>query len=457
MTSAKPVRIPEEGAPHLRWAFAIIIGGFLLANAVSIYQVRTAQFEVKAISEHALNSTELASRLSRNLYKKRLLIEAHIFERDAIYMQNIEAELAGIDAVIADTSRAYAPIALEQGERAAWQQLQSDIANVQPSLDSAINLSRINKDQEAQTIMKALETPLEKLNDDTDTLVRINRVRVEEQIDAIKGLQFEALIVQIALTVVWTAFALLTARLVLRLLRERERRMREATTMLEERNRELDAFAGRVAHDLRGPLTTINLASSMLDDKNLVHEAAAPLRRGVSQMEAIIQDLLALSRISAQTMDDNCQTTEVVTPFEEDLRPKVEAVEGELNVEIAPAVVRCNPGLLRQALWNLAENAVKYRRPEVKLHVDIRGRLISHGYEFSVSDNGTGMSAAEARQAFEPFFRGEQVKGIPGSGLGLSIVKRAVEASGGSVLVSSKPGEGTTVKIQLPLAAAKAA
>jgi len=457
MTSAKPVHIPNEGAPHLRRAFAIIIGGFLLANAVSIYLVRTAQFEVKAISEYALNSTELASRLSRNLYKKRLLIEAHIFEKDSINMQKIEGELVGIDAVIADTSRAYGPIALAQGERAAWQQLQSDIANVQPSLDSALDLSRINKDQEAQSVMKAIEAPLEKLNDDTDTLVRINRVRAEEEVDAIKGLQFEALVVQIALTVAWTAFALLTARLVLRLLRERERQMREATTMLEERNRELDAFAGRVAHDLRGPLTTINLASSMLDNQRLAHEVAAPLRRGVNQMETIIKDLLALSRISAQTMDANCQTTEVVAPLEEDLRPKVEAVAGELNVQITPAVVRCNPGLLRQVLWNLAENAVKYRRPEVKLHVAIQGRLISDAYEFSVSDNGTGMSPADARQAFEPFFRGEQVKGIPGSGLGLSIVKRAVEASGGSVLVSSKPGEGTIVKIQLPLAAAKAA
>jgi signal transduction histidine kinase len=457
MTSAKPVRIPKEGTPHLRWAFAIIIGGFLLANAVSIYQVRTAQSEVRVISEHALHSTELASRLSRNLYKKRLLIEAHIFEKDTINMQNIEGELVSIDTVIAETSRAYGPIALEQGERTAWQQLQSDIANVQPSLDSAIDLSRINKDQEAQAMMKAIEAPLEKLNDDTDTLVRINRLRAEEEVDAIKGLQFETLVVQIALTITWTAFALLTARLVLRLLRERERQMREATTMLEERNRELDAFAGRVAHDLRGPLTTINLASSMLDNPSLAHEASAPLRRGVNQMETIIQDLLALSRISAQTMDESCETTGVVAPLEEDLRPKVEAVEGELNVQIAPAVVRCNPGLLRQALWNLAENAVKYRRPEVKLRVDIQGRMISHAYEFTVSDNGTGMSPEEARQAFEPFFRGEQVKGIPGSGLGLSIVKRAVEASGGSVLVHSQPGEGTTVKIQLPLAAAKAA
>ena len=104
MTSAERVQAPREGARHLLWAFAIIIGGFLLANAVSIYVVRTALSEVSLISEHALNSTELASRLSRNLYKKRLLIEAHIFAKDTISMQNIEGELVGVDAVIEATS-----------------------------------------------------------------------------------------------------------------------------------------------------------------------------------------------------------------------------------------------------------------------------------------------------------------------------------------------------------------
>jgi hypothetical protein len=74
MTSAERVQAPREGGRHLSGAFAVIIGGFLLANAVSIYLVRTALSQVSLISEHALNSTELASRLSRNLYKKRLLI-----------------------------------------------------------------------------------------------------------------------------------------------------------------------------------------------------------------------------------------------------------------------------------------------------------------------------------------------------------------------------------------------
>src|SRR5262249_29875814 len=102
-------------------------------------------------------------------------------------------------------------------------------------------------------------------------------------------------------------------------------------------------------------------------------------------------------------------------------------------------------------------NAVKYRRSGVQLEVEIRGRIAHRTYELTVSDNGTGMSTLEVQHAFEPFFRGEQVRSTPGTGLGLSIVKRVVETTGGSVSVDTIPARGTTFKIRLPLAAIKAA
>lgn len=128
-----------------------------------------------------------------------------------------------------------------------------------------------------------------------------------------------------------------------------------------------------------------------------------------------------------------------------------------LRVEAASGIVLCREGLLRQVLWNLGENAMKYRRSGVRLEVEIRGRTANHTYELTVSDNGTGMSKSVAGHAFDAFFRGEQIQPTPGSGLGLSIVKRVVEASGGSVSVESIIGVGTTFKVHLPLAADKAA
>lgn len=116
--------------------------------------------------------------------------------------------------------------------------------------------------------------------------------------------------------------------------------------------------------------------------------------------------------------------------------------------------VRCPAGLLREALFNLADNALKYRRPDVPLEVDIEGHPAADRYELSVRDNGIGMSAEQTRRVFEPFYRGAQVRDRPGTGLGLSIVRRIVEATGGTVRVASVPGRGSEFTVTLPVAEA---
>jgi len=223
------------------------------------------------------------------------------------------------------------------------------------------------------------------------------------------------------------------------------------STRLEDRNRELDAFAGRVAHDLRGPLMTISLSASRLSERAPLEEGtAAVLQRGVSQMDRLIQDLLTLSRIDGHTLGTVSQTTTVAAAVEQDLGPPVMRVHGLLHITVEPAEVGCSEGLLRDVLWNLGENAVKYRRPDVQLEISIQGRELGRSYEFRVSDNGTGMSSQEARHAFEPFFRGEQARLTPGTGLGLSIVRRVIEAHAGTVSIDSQAERGTTFIINLP-------
>jgi two-component system phosphate regulon sensor histidine kinase PhoR len=117
-----------------------------------------------------------------------------------------------------------------------------------------------------------------------------------------------------------------------------------------------------------------------------------------------------------------------------------------------PASVRCREGLLRQAIWNLAENAIKYRRPEVRPHLEVSGHPVDSRYELSVRDNGLGMSPDEASRVFDPFYRALRGKDQPGLGLGLSIVKRVVEACGGALSLDSKLGSGSTFVMRLPLA-----
>jgi signal transduction histidine kinase len=329
---------------------------------------------------------------------------------------------------------------------------------LEPQINGLVSLSRKNADDEALASLNLIDPQFERINRAANNLLNLNHALANHEAARVRELQRHAFVVLAGLSVLWTAFSLLTGRWVTRLIAERQHHMEQAMDLLEGRNRELDAFAGRVAHDLRGPLTTINLAAAEYTQ----HWTGEPsisgvLRRGVAQMEAIIQDLLALSRISAQTIGTNCEMIDVATLAQEDLTPKVKAVDGVLRIDVDPATVASNKGLLRQVLWNLGENAIKYRRQDVPLRLEITGRTTRDGYELIASDNGSGMSPGVARQAFEPFFRGTETQSAPGTGLGLSVVKRVVEASGGTISVDSETGRGTTFHIHLPLANSKAA
>ena len=448
----------NAAASRVWWSFVIIVMGFVLSVAVSIYEMRNSQAQIRLIARHAATNIELVSRLSRDLDRKRFLIENHIREKDPDDMDQIEAELAKAEAAIAGTTSLYEPIDADTGEHSVWQELVAGIAALEPQIIRTISLSRKNADDEAQAGLELIDEQFEGIDRAANNLLDLNHALVNHEAARVRELQRHAAVVLAGLTVLWTGFALLTTRWVTRLIAERQHRMEQAMNLLEERNRELDAFAGRVAHDLRGPLTTINLAASECTQRWTGEQRfSSVLRRGVAQMEAIIHDLLALSRVSAQTLGTTCQMTEVATHAQDDLTPKVEEIGGVLYIDVRPATINSNKGLLRQVLWNLGENAIKYRRQDVRLRLEITGRTTRDSYELTVSDNGAGMSPSVARQAFEPFFRGMETESAPGTGLGLSVVKRVVEASGGTISVDSEVGRGTTFRIRLPIANSRAA
>jgi signal transduction histidine kinase len=457
MTFGRANGVHSAWTPHLWWAFFLIISGFVISGGVSLYVMQHTQHEIESIEGRAITGIQLVFQLSHDIEVKRRLFEAHIVEINTSSMQKIEQQIADIDRKIAAAASAYEPTIFDEYERGLWEEFQGEIAAVEPQSQNVLELSRQNKDPQAQALMKSLDPGFDSVSRTMDALVRLNSTHAAEEVARARDLHRVAAAVLLVLTAGLTVFALVVARWVTRLIRQHENQMREAMARLEDQNRELDAFAGRVAHDIRGPLTAINLAAFSLER---VSESGAGgvFRRAVKQMEAIIQDLLTLSRISAQSSRGSCETAAVTSFAEEDLRPKIEELNGTLYVETPAATVQCSEGLLRQVLWNLGENAVKYRRTDVRLKVEIRGRIMPHAYEFTVCDNGSGMSHSEAQHVFEPFFRGEHVRqSTPGTGLGLSIVKRVVEASGGSVSVESVAGRGTTFRVRLPLNARRAA
>jgi signal transduction histidine kinase len=432
-------------------AFALLIAAFAATNYIGLAEVRDSQRRDRMILRNALVSIENVSRFVHDIDEKRLLLDAHIFEKEARDMELLEGRIADIDADMLRVARVYEPLVIFPKERETWDTLRAEVLSVAQPIERTLELSRKNQDEAARGEMMPLERRFELINRLAEQLITINHEAANRSVGQIRLLQRRSMIFLAGITLSGTAAALLVAAWVIRSMRNRDEQIRQGALRLEARNRDLDAFAARVAHDLRGPLTTISLAAERLAQRMPQEEGTYEvLRRGVSRMEALIHDLLALARIDAQAPGIASQAVTVATAVGEDLAANVKRAGGTMRVDVEPAEVRCSDGLLREALGNLGENAVKYRQSNIPLRVEISGRNAGDQYEFRFSDNGIGMSTEDARHAFEPFYRGANSQGLPGTGLGLAIVQRVVESSGGAIGVESEMGQGTTFILRLP-------
>jgi len=179
------------------------------------------------------------------------------------------------------------------------------------------------------------------------------------------------------------------------------------------------------------------------------------MRRHGDQITGIVTELLDLARMEARAGRDFTMIRQPLAPavrrFVETFRIGDDARVPLLSGDIDDAEVFVDADKFCQALGNVLSNACKYSpagSPVVVRLVADEGRV---GVE--VRDEGNGMEAAVVERVFERFFRGDQASGVPGSGLGMTIVKEILDIHGGRVEISSRPGQGTTVILWLPLAA----
>jgi signal transduction histidine kinase len=442
----------EVGVRVLRLILLLLVGLFVLANVVTFIEMAGVQAANDRIVRNSLGSVATIARITQDLAQERILVYQHIFARSTVDMARLEQEIIRVQGDYQNAARSYAPLVVSPSEQAVWERLQAHVAATREPEQEILHLSGLNRADEAAQRLSALRDDSDAISRASEQLIRINRDLASRAAARIHLLHRRQLMLLAAITIAGTLLTLIAAGWVMRIARRRKEEITHWTDLLEARNRDLDAFAGRVAHDLRGPLTTIGLSAAQLAKRMPQEEGTTELlRRGVARMETLIEDLLTLSRIDAQATLGWSNTVAVVSAVEEDLAASVKGVDGILRILVEPAVVRCSEGMLRQALLNLGENAVKYRRPDVRLEIEIKGRSLGRSYEFRVSDNGAGMSRDVALHAFEPFFRGEQARATPGTGLGLSIVRRVIEANGGNIVLETQAGRGTTFVVTLPL------
>lgn len=250
-----------------------------------------------------------------------------------------------------------------------------------------------------------------------------------------------------------------------RLNQDLEKRVAERTAELEIANRELEAFSYSVAHDLRAPLRLIHAHVQMLREHKGPPNAREPvihmeqIQRGAREMSALIDGLLALSRVSHVEMRrEPCALNELVKHSVDRIGQETPGREIEWRLNSLPAV-SCDPELMQQVFANLIGNAVKYSRPRPKPLIEIGTGVVSEEdnaataspgdrYIF-VRDNGVGFDMRYARKLFGVFQRLHRQDEFEGTGIGLATVSRIVERHGGTIWAEASLGRGAEFRFTL--------
>jgi signal transduction histidine kinase len=227
--------------------------------------------------------------------------------------------------------------------------------------------------------------------------------------------------------------------------------------------KQMDFVAG-VSHEFRTPLAVIhaiseNLADGLITDKQQIEQCGEVIRNDTRRLAGMVEQVLEFAGAARGKTLYQPQPLDVTELIDQALKanPILEAhkdwhVEKEIDSDLPE--VMADPAALGSAVRNIIDNAVKYGGASNWIGIKAQSHAIDHTrrVEITITDKGIGIPDSDLPHIFEPFYRGRAVVAaqVHGNGLGLSLVKNIVEAHGGTITVSSVPGEGSAFSLSLP-------
>jgi PAS domain S-box-containing protein len=232
--------------------------------------------------------------------------------------------------------------------------------------------------------------------------------------------------------------------------KQAQRLLQQRSDELAAANRELEAFAYSVSHDLRAPLRAIDgFSQALLEDygermDEIGRDYLRRVRTAAQRMAALIDDLLELSRVSRSRLQPAAVD---LSRMAEEILAALQEQQPERRVAIAiqsGLQAWGDPGLLRTAMENLLGNAWKYTGRTAEARIEVGSEQTQTGPVFYVRDNGAGFDMRYADKLFGAFQRLHHPSEFEGTGIGLATVQRIIHRHGGRVWAQSSPGEGAT-------------
>ena len=229
---------------------------------------------------------------------------------------------------------------------------------------------------------------------------------------------------------------------------------------LESMDRSRSQFVSNASHELKTPLTTMKiLLENVLYQPEMPEDMRAEflgdMNHEIDRLSNVVGDLLTLTRMDSNRLEMKRTRLNLSETVQETIRlltPQAEKRGQDLRLRVTPNVVmNGDRSKLEQIVYNLTENALKYTPDGGQITVSLQAR--GRSAVFSVQDNGVGIPEEDQAHIFERFYRVDKARSrdTGGTGLGLSIVRQLVTMHGGTITVQSKPGQGSTFTVQLPL------
>lgn len=238
-----------------------------------------------------------------------------------------------------------------------------------------------------------------------------------------------------------------------------EKRIAERTAELKTLNQSLESFVYSVSHDLKAPLRGVEGYSRLLEEdySNRLDDEGrlfiSNIRTGVTRMNELIDDLLAYSRMERCKLEsDELDLTLLIHQVLAEYGEEITLHRIAIIIDIPPLKVYGDREGLALALRNLLGNAIKFSQGLPRPRIEFGACRNKDHVILWIRDNGIGFDMKYNQRIFEIFERLHRLEDYPGTGIGLALVKKAMQRMGGRVWAQSAPGEGATFSLELPVA-----
>ena len=452
--------VPEMNiGRHVAFAMLLVVSSFSATLAVSQWRLQPIEALALDIARDATPSIEHLSTARTELIRLGMYVDEYVTRTDnggTNSREDINTVRQRLDMEL-DAYRVL-PSSPEESEQLSG--IEKNLVLLDQATENSLDEADATTSATARLMLyEPFHEHLKRVEDSLVSLKSLNTNLAQARLEDILKARRIAMILATVLGMVSLVVAVIASVLVLRVLRGRDRLMMEHGRVLAERATELEAFAGRVAHDLKNPLGTmailVLLAGRRRGDDPKLCKDLDRLTSQVQRMDQIIDGMLAFACAGANPLpgalaDLGVVLNEVVS----EMRFAADAVNTELRITPFPSTqLACTPAALTSVLSNLLSNAVKYivqgtRMPrQISIHVKDHDDLT----RIEVEDSGPGLPLGSEGIIFEPFRRLNE-SNQRGIGLGLATVKKIVEAYKGRVGVASMQGRGSTFWFEFPKA-----